>query len=143
MPDQEHFVNSENSPNTSSIDKIDKKIKIGSYDIISSGSLIVQNSQPIEFKFDDLIFKITFINDTNVSDRNIDINVIDSVMNIKLLNQNNSFFSSPTELFRLAVLNGRRLSFKFSILSINSGNSCANEDKIFYYTWYLGEQVNN
>lgn len=129
------------------VNNISKQIKIGNYEIISSGSLIIPNSEFIEFSFDNLRFKITFETEKdekgNLTQGHYELNIEkDEVteleyLKITMFNQNNSFFSSTNSMIPVATLKNRKLFLKFCINSINTRDNEDKEDKIFFYTWFL------
>lgn len=122
-------------------------ISTDNYDIIGSGSIVLQMRENLEFKIADLKFRVEFIDEKPEGDAplegRIDSGVInkgteDAYYRIAFYNQTSAFFASTSDFVHLAVIEGKPLKLKFSIQSINPrDNSC---DKIFFYTWYLGKE---
>jgi hypothetical protein len=122
------------------------RINVGDYKIISSGSVIIPNSEFVEFLYDDLKFKIVFKTETdgkgNLTRGRYETSLEDDpttqsqFLKITMFNQNKSVFSSTSKMIPLAEIDGRKLMLKFCIHSINPKDD-GNEDKIFFYTWFL------
>ena len=129
------------------MENISQRINIGNFEIISSGSLIIPNSEYIEFLFDNLKFKIIFETEKddkgNLTQGHYAVNIEKEettqleYLKITMFNQNNSFFSSSNSMIPVATLKNRKLFLKFCINSINTQENGEKEDKIFFYTWFL------
>lgn len=129
------------------MENISQRINIGNFEIISSGSLIIPNSEFIEFLFDNLKFKIIFETEKddkgNLTQGHYAVNIEKEettqleYLKITMFNQNNSFFSSSNSMIPVATLKNRKLFLKFCINSINTQDNGEKEDKIFFYTWFL------
>lgn len=123
------------------------KISTEHYDIIDNGSVIVPSGQGIEFKINGLRFRFIFpqvINDSEERENSIDQIVKTDeegdFLEITIANLRSAFFATSRQLMHLAKLEGRRLFFKFSIVSVNTSEN-NEEDKIMFYTWYQEKQV--
>ena len=129
------------------MENISQRINIGNFEIISSGSLIIPNSEFIEFLFDNLKFKIIVETEKddkgNLTQGHYAVNIEKEettqleYLKITMFNQNNSFFSSSNSMIPVATLKNRKLFLKFCINSINTQENGEKEDKIFFYTWFL------
>lgn len=124
------------------------KLLTGNYNIIDSGSIVLQMGEYIEFQIGNLKFRIEFIDEPVVEGVNregristsvIEPNTPDAYFKISLYNQNTAFFSSTTDFLDVATFDGKPLKLKFSVQAIN--NRDGSSDKIFFYTWYLGKEV--
>ena len=122
------------------------KLSTKNYDIIDSGSVVLQMGEYLEFKIADLKFRVEFIDEEPNGDTPLETKVISGVENvdtenayykIAFYNQTSAFFSSTANFAQLAVIDGKPLKFKFSIQSINGRDNSS--DKIFFYSWYLGK----
>lgn len=132
---------------------ISQKINVGNYEVISSGTVIVPNTEFLEFLFDNLRFKIIFETEKddngNLTQGHYTLSVEkDEVtqsefLKITMFNQNKSFFSSSNTMIPVATLKNRKLLLKFCINSINTQDKEDKEDKIFFYTWFLEKIVDN
>lgn len=132
---------------------ISQQINVGNYEVISSGAVIVPNTESLEFLFDNLRFKIIFETEKddngNLTQGHYTLSVEkDEVtksefLKIKMLNQNKSFFSSSNTMIPVATLKNRKLLLKFCINSINTQDKEDKEDKIFFYTWFLEKVIDN
>ena len=130
------------------------KISTQNYDVIDSGCIIVPNGQILEFKFENLRFKVSFIEEDQngeiplqgrIAARTENDGTPDVYYGIVFYNQNQADFSSMSDMINPATINNKSLYLKFCIQSINRNNN--QSDKIFFYTWYLGKeeisQINN
>lgn len=132
---------------------ISQQINVGNYEVISSGAVIVPNTEFLEFLFDNLRFKIIFETEKddngNLTQGHYTLSVEkDEVtqsefLKITMFNQNKSFFSSSNTMIPVATLKNRKLLLKFCINSINTQDKEDKEDKIFFYTWFLEKIVDN
>lgn len=122
------------------------EISTENYDIIGSGSIVLQMGENLEFKIADLKFRVEFIDekpngnaplegriDSGVENKDTE----DAYYRIAFYNQTSAFFASTSDFAHLAVIDGKPLKLKFSIQSINPRDNSS--DKIFFYTWYLGK----
>lgn len=118
------------------------------YDIISTGSVVLQLGEYLEFEIENLKFRIEFIDEPIIDgvtrDGKITTGVVNTAPNntyfrIALYNQDSAFFSSTPDFVNVASFNGRPLRLKFSVQPIN--NRDGSSDKIFFYTWYLGKNA--
>lgn len=118
------------------------------YDIISTGSVVLQMGEFLEFQIANLKFRIEFIEEKPDGDKPLEGRIVTGVENketedayykIVFYNQASAYFSSTPEFAQLATIDGRPLRFKFSIHSINEREDSS--DKIFFYTWYLGKEA--
>lgn len=123
------------------------KISTEHYDIIDSGSVIVPSGQNIVYKINGLRFKIIFpqiINESEEQQNSIEQTVKSDeegeFLEISIANLRSAFFATARQLMHLAKLEGRRLFFKFSIVSVNSSEN-SDEDKILFYTWYQEKKI--
>lgn len=113
------------------------------YEILESGSIIIPSSQYIEFSFDELRFRILFsTEDQRVETDNasrmvyeVQSDIVGQYLRITLFNFSASFFATSRNLVNVATLGGKQLFLKFSVLSVNQNGD--DEDKIFFYTWFL------
>lgn len=132
---------------------ISQQINVGNYEVISSGAVIVPDTEFLEFLFDNLRFKIIFETEKDDNGNQTQGHYTLSVekdevtqsefLEIRMFNQNNSFFSSTKTMIPVATLKNRKLLLKFCINSINTQGKEDKEDKIFFYTWFLEKIVDN
>lgn len=124
------------------------KLLTGNYDILDSGSVVLQAGEYLEFQIEDLKFRIEFIDDPVIEgvsrEGRISTEVVkhgshDAYYKIVLYNQNTAFFSSTPNFLDVASFGGKPLRLKFSIQAINNRNESS--DKVFFYTWYLGKET--
>lgn len=124
------------------------KLLTGNYNIIDSGSVVLQTGEYLEFQIGDLNFRIEFIDEPTIEGTNREGRISTGVVNlgspnayfrIALYNQDTAFFSSVTDFLEVATFDGRPLKLKFSVQAINQRDS--GSDKIFFYTWYLGKEA--
>ena len=119
-------------------------ISTGNYEIISTGSVVLQMGEYLEFHIENLKFRIEFIDEPIVEGiargGRISMGVENAgtdnaYFRIVLYNQDSAFFSSTHDFVNPATIGGRQLRLKFSVQPINNRNGSS--DKIFFYTWYL------
>ena len=122
-------------------------ISTQNYEVIDSGCIIVPNGQHLEFEFQDLRFKIFFIEEEQngesplqgrISARTENAGTPDAYYGIKFYNQNQADFSSMSDMINPATIKNKSLYLKFCIQSINRNNN--QSDKIFFYTWFLSKE---
>ena len=118
------------------------------YDIISSGSVVLQKGEYLDFQIGNLKFRIEFIDEPITDGINKEGRITTDIVNsdspdaylkISFYNQNTAFFASVVDFLDLATFNGNPLRLKFSVQAIN--NRDGSSDKIFFYTWYLGKEA--
>lgn len=123
-------------------------ISTENYDIINSGSVVVQMGEYIEFRITNLKFRVMFIDEEPKGDTQLEGRIVSGVENkdsedaffkIVFYNQSTAFFASTSDFTQLATIDGKPLKLKFSIQSINRREYSS--DKIFFYTWYLGKEM--
>ena len=123
------------------------KLSTENYDIIDSGSVVLQMGEYLEFQIENLKFRIVFIDEPKEEGVVREGRISTSIENkedannayfkISFYNQNTAFFSSTANFAQLAIIDGKPLKLKFSIQSINERDGSG--DKIFFYSWYLGK----
>lgn len=130
------------------------KLVTKNYDIIDSGSVVLEMGEYLEFQITDLKFRIEFIEEKPDGDQTLEGRIVTGIENkdtkdayykIVFYNQSSAFFSSTPGFAQVATIAGKPLRLKFCIQSINEREDSS--DKIFFYTWYLGKdasiQTNN
>lgn len=124
------------------------KISTGNYDIISTGSVVLQMGEYLEFQIENLKFRVEFIDEPIVEGVSREGRITTGVENagtdnayfrIALYNQDSAFFSSTPDFVNVASFDGKPLKLKFSTQPINNRQSSS--DKVFFYTWYLGKDA--
>lgn len=126
------------------------QVKLGTkdYDIIDSGSVVLQMGEYLEFKISTLKFRIEFIEENPDGDKPLEARIVtgvekngtvDAYYKIAFYNQTSAYFSSTPEFAQLATIDGKPLRLKFTIHSINEREDSS--DKIFFYTWYLSKEA--
>lgn len=113
------------------------KLEIDNYEIISSGSIIIDQSKPMFFKFEDnnINFKFIFsIDKENESSRfATKINKEENFLEFNIINSNSGQLLGNQDLIPLAKLDGKQLYLKFRVTSV--GDEI--KDTVFHYSWYL------
>ena len=121
------------------------KIEVDDFEIINSGSIIVENNQVINFNFKDtgldLNFKIKFTEDSNISDSKFELNVNkeNNYLEINIINTGYGLNMGNQNIIPLATISNRQLYLKFMVSSIQNGDD---KDNLFNYTWYLKNEIN-
>ena len=123
-------------------------ISTGNYDIISTGCVVLQMGEYLEFQIENLKFRVEFIDEPIVEGVSREGRITTGVENagtdnayfrIVLYNQDSAFFSSTPDFVNVASFDGKPLKLKFSTQPINNRQSSS--DKVFFYTWYLGKDA--
>lgn len=130
------------------------RLSTENYDIIDSGSVVLQMGEHLDFDIENLKFRIEFIDEMPNGNTPLETKVVSGVENsgtsdayyrIAFYNQTSAFFASTANFGQLAIIAGKPLKLKFCIQAINVLDN--KSDKIFFYTWYLGKeeisQINN
>ena len=124
---------------------MEQSLKIGNYEVLSTGSVLIPKDEYAEFSFDTLNFRIIFREEKDdegkVTNGHYELNIPSSgeCLEIIMYNQNRAMFSSSPNFIAVATLGGRKLFLKFCIHSINIKDNY--EDKLFFYTWYWEKQL--
>lgn len=117
------------------------KIRVGEYEVLSSGMLIALKNQPVVFQLNDRTVTLTarfFFEDTgHAGEPRIDIRSCgNDRLDIVFKDFNDVLGDGPTDAWELGDIDHRKLYLACRVSSIND-----NRDKILYYTWYLGERL--
>lgn len=117
---------------------ITPKITIDKYEIINSGTVVVDSNNCIEFEFENekLKFIFRFIQDSSIEGQSqkIEIKTGDSsYLEFSLINFDGAQDTGNINLTPVATIEGRLLSLKYRVTSIGTEKP----DKIFNYSWYL------
>lgn len=125
------------------------KLSTEGYDILSTGSVIVPSNEYVQFEINGLRFRFSFIQES--TEENAEVQITKTIetdrngqtcLTILISNVRNALFGSLRHSMQVATIEGRSLSVRFSILSINKDEESNTEDKILFYTWYLSNNVN-
>ena len=127
---------------------VSQTLQTENYNIVSSGNVIIQFEEYLEFTLFNLKFRIIFKDAPQASEGEKSLGHVDSKVEnegtddaylaIYLYNQNFSFFASLPNLLSVAKIDNKALYLKFSIYAINQRDG-GGSDKIFFYTWYLSK----
>jgi len=106
---------------------------IGTYEVISTGSIIAINNLPIKFKIPPLEISIEFINDNTIDDAQVITEPLGPMgLLMKLVNCNNQLGNGNVGLFEVGNINSRKLYLNFEV--IHSEGAIG---KTFHYTWFM------
>lgn len=108
--------------------------------VIDTGSVLVFGNEPLTFTFDNLDFKVVFLSDNNSKEASMEAGVKKEndepqYFEIKIINADGERFVGCHGPFEVALFQGHQLLLSFSIHGLPSGN------KVFFYTWILGDEV--
>ena len=106
-------------------------------EVYESGSLVFTNDDTINFSLSlQLTIRFVFINDSRNTNARFEGQVInDNLLEVRLINFNNSLPTGNPEASEIGYLNNRRLFINYAVLAINESH------RIFHYTFYLGERI--
>lgn len=110
------------------------KIKLGKYEVLSSGTVVGILNEPITFYIEDLVFDIVFKNDVNVEGKKVEGIVSDdsSKMFVYFINFNDQLGAGNTKPMRLATINDRDLYLNHRVYALTD-----DAGKTLHYTWLL------
>lgn len=118
-------------------------VKVGSYDLLKSFTIIDIDSEPITVTLGDdaenkLTFIFSFVKDEKQSDSIINYAIKDkNTAEVRLLNVDDFMGGGNTKLVSIGNLNNRKLYYNFRVFGLhNSGNT-------IILNFYLGEEVSN
>jgi hypothetical protein len=109
------------------------KITSGTTEVISSGTVISFEGNPISIELEKLKFTFEFIDEEGKGESVVKFTASNNAeLKISLLNFKNPIGSGVAKPSAVALINNRRLFLNFRIYHINTN------DKILHYTFYLG-----
>ena len=112
-------------------------LEIDNFEIISSGSIIVDQSKPMFFKFENnnINFKFIFTVDTEKETSRFETKIYEeeNYLEFNIINSNSGQLLGNQDLIPLAKLGGKQLYLKFRVTSV--GDEI--KDMVFHYSWYL------
>jgi len=120
------------------------KIKCGDYTVYATGSVQGFCNDPIKISLNDvnkpkaIIFNFVFEDDNSEKESMRFSKVGPSEFQISLINFSKSIGSGSMSPLKLGALFGRDLFFSYRVNTIPTS-----EEKLFYYTWYLGNPTDN
>ena len=116
------------------------KIKSDKKEVYLTGSIMTFNNEPLIFELEeDMKFSISFsADDSNEAQRIEPVLNTDDFLALKLVNFNSLSGGGTNEPLFLGTMLNRVLYFNFLVYSIKK-----NSQKLFHYTFYLGEEVKN
>lgn len=120
------------------------KIKVGSFDVLSTKSILIEIGKPVEIHFgdsDDITFIFNIINDPSKQDFSSESRLInDNKIEINLYNfiKNNAGNGGSVKPANVGTFQNRALYYSILITSGGFGLQ-----PLFTYTFYLGEEVKN
>ncbi len=123
------------------------KIQTNHNDIISTGCAIVPYNEYLQFDIEGMSFRLLFEKNTDNPAAYIRHGLVEEngnhYMALHAYNFNGSLLSTIKNSLDLARIEGRPLSLRLSVTSINkreideNGTNITAEDMLVYYTWYL------
>ena len=129
--------------------QMDVTLSTEGYEILSSGSIIVPSNEYVQFEINGLRFRFSFVQESD--EDNAEVKISKNVetgqsgkicLTVLVSNVRNSFFGSIRQSMQVATIDGRSLSVRFSLLSINIDEESKTEDRLLFYTWYLSKKIN-
>lgn len=123
-------------------------ISTENYEIVNTGSVVLQMGEFLEFKISNLKFRVVFINEESNDETPLEGRLVFAVENpgteeayyrMAFYNQSNAFLASISDFTHMGTIDGRPLKLKFSIQAINKREN--GSDIIFFYTWYLAKEI--
>ncbi len=115
------------------------EIKIGDYEILNTGTVIVNTGEPIDFTLGGGGITVLRINlvDKKESGFKFAERFNETGVQINLINGNHTMGTGNGSPLDIGIYNNRKLFFNFRVYSLEkSGN-------MFHYTFLLGKEVND
>lgn len=112
---------------------MDIKTKVGDFDVVECGSIVLNQSNLITFSIEDLEFEFVFQSEEGTEQKPyINLVTINSKkIRFQMVNYNNPLGTGiPNPLNVASLSTGEEVYLQYAIHGIN-------ELKIFHYTWYL------
>lgn len=114
-------------------------VKVGALDLLASGSVVINEDTPVEFKISNLSIELMFYEDKSVSTNKIEFETPITKTNtliIKTTNFNNILGTMNTKPLQVGTLSNRLLYFSFIVYTIENNN------RVIHYSWFLGQPTN-
>ena len=110
-------------------------IKVGNYDVHSSGTVIGLYNEPIIFNFNDLTFEFRLVDDKEnpKQEMTTELPPDGTKLILNFRNFNNSLGTGNLSPLRVALLDSRPLFLNYRIYALAD-----NTGKMIHYTWLLG-----
>ena len=111
---------------------MDFKVEIEEYEIISTGTIIGVLDKPIRFRIENLVFELTFRNNSEFQEQKLSTEVLSDgkKMILNFDNFNNSFGTGNQEPMKLGYVSGKAIYFNYRVYSL-----AENVGKQLHYTW--------
>ena len=119
-------------------------IRCGEHDVFASGSVQGVGDDPIKISLNDrdkvkaIIFNFVFENDFTEKESMRFSKTGSNEFQVSLINFSKSIGSGSMSPLKLGAIYGRDLFFSYRVNTIPNS-----EEKLFYYTWYLGKPTAN
>ena len=117
------------------------EIKVGDYEVHASGTVIGNETEPIEFVIDkgsNYVLRLIFIRDPNQKPAQVKADRYgNNGLQITFINADNSLGLGNTAAVKVGRLNGRELYFNYRIYSLNANQG----GKHIHYTFLLGKRI--
>ena len=116
------------------------KIRCGEFDVYATGSVQAFGNEPIKISLNDInkvkaiIFNFVFEDDHTEEESMRFSKIGVSEFQVSLINFSKSIGSGSMSPMKLGAIFGRELYFSYRVNTIP-----ASDEKLFYYSWYLGE----
>lgn len=106
------------------------KKKIGEFELIDSGSIVIDKANTVSFFLDDLEIEIVFFDRDDKKQEIKAIPVDTKKLQLQLINFNNPLGTGPTKPLNIATLNtGECVYLQYVVYAIH-------DMKILHYSWY-------
>lgn len=106
------------------------KKKIGEFELIESGSIVIDKANTVSFFLDDLEIEIVFFDRDDKKQEIKAIPVDTKKLQLQLINFNNPLGTGPTKPLNIATLNtGECVYLQYVVYAIH-------DIKILHYSWY-------
>ena len=113
------------------------KIKIGEYEVYSSGTIVSLPEEIIRFYIEDLTYELEFKDDLTKSEQNVEAIADSKTKTMKLVftNFNNNLGTGSLIPLNLGYINKKILYFNYRVYALNGSTESGSAGKTVHYTW--------
>ena len=115
-----------------------QQVRVGEFEVYDSGCVTSIGNRDIVFTLTDNVRVRLHFESQDGEGQHFSAAVENNVLVITFVNFNNPLGTELTDAVEIGTLNGRRLFCHFRVLGMNE-----NGNRVIFYTWLLGDNVNN
>lgn len=117
-------------------------IKVGEYEVYSSGTIVSLPEELIKFYIEDLTYELEFKDDLTKSEQNVEAIADSKTKTMKLVftNFNNNLGTGSLKPLNLGYIGKKILYFNYRVYALIGGAESASAGKTLHYTWLTKER---